>query len=189
MSDPRLTDLAAGDFESYLGWFGSHERLDAFLAIAGRLSDTEYWRLLAEVWIGHDAVSEAEDTWYDLWTDPRPGREQAMTVTERARLVALPDEVKIFRGASHEHVAGGLAWTLDREKAVWFAKEFSASPRLAWMGTPGVRSTPRLASTVVPRDRILALLTEREEDEVIVADRTGCPPPTIEILTDTRKDT
>jgi hypothetical protein len=51
------------------------------------------------------------------------GREHLMDAEERA---ALPDVVTILRGFTHAEGARGLSWTLDRERAEWFARRFRA---------------------------------------------------------------
>jgi hypothetical protein len=54
----------------------------------------------------------------------------------------------------------GISWTLDRERAEWFARRFSNEH---W---PGVVITGQ-----VKRERIIALINDRQEREVVVFPR------------------
>jgi hypothetical protein len=51
----------------------------------------------------------------------------------------------------------GLSWTLDRDKAIWFAKRFSMLPRL----------TPRLVEGFVHKRHVLAYFGGRKEKEIV----------------------
>lgn len=164
--------LDAGEWERYLDLHGSHECFDAFLGIEQELLGEEYWRLLAKVWVMADVVFPDLPQWRKLFADSeREGRECLMTEAERAGLAALPDIVEVYRGFGNPGGADGIAWTLDRERAAFFARTFPHGRRMKWFG---VRATGAwVASAVVPRERIVALFDERKESEVIVPDMTG----------------
>jgi hypothetical protein len=53
-----------------------------------------------------------------------------------------------------------MAWTLNRDRAVWFAKRYASS-----------RTPPRVASAMVARHKILAHFTGRNEQEIVVLSR------------------
>jgi hypothetical protein len=114
--------------------------------------------------------------WYevagDVWTDTEgPGKNadiwrsevfctmhchMTMSEEEFAFFQTLK-EVQVFRGAdSSKHARTGLSWTLDRNKAMWFAKRYSSK-------------TPWLAEATVKRPQIAAVFLGRGEKEVIVA--------------------
>jgi hypothetical protein len=71
----------------------------------------------------------------------------------------LPATVTVWRGGDVPlaRLRRGLAWTLDRDIACWFACRFTP-PR------------PLVVSAAVPRAAILARFTDRDEDEVVVFD-------------------
>lgn len=159
-------------WSAYLLTFDSSEALDALLAVEGELDDTSYWRILGDAWTASDAVAANEDTWRRLFSSDRPGRESLTREPDRPVLAALPDEVVVYRGHSHEGGARGLAWTLSRESAETFAHQFAGSTD---MGHPP--GEPRLATATVPRASILALFQHRREGDVVILD----PPAEVEV--------
>ena len=155
-------------WSAYLLTFDSSEALDAFLVIEDDLDPPDYWRLLGDAWNAAEAVQANEETWRRLFSSDRPNREMLMTEAERPLLEALPDEVTIYRGHSHDGGARGLAWTLERDSAVRFAHQFATSTD---MGHPP--GDPRLATATVSRSAILAVFRARQahrEGGVVVLD-------------------
>ena len=77
-------------------------------------------------------------------------------------LNSLPKEVKIWRGVKVDDVLDydniGLSFTLNKDKAIWFAERFAQA---------GV-SQAILIEAVVKRDDILSIFLNRDEEEVIV---------------------
>jgi hypothetical protein len=83
----------------------------------------------------------------------RPGREAMMDDASLEAYRQLPDVVTIHRG--HQRVnRHGLSWTLDRDKAEWFAKRFRAR---RW----------EVTTRQVAREDIIAVVLGRGEQEVI----------------------
>ena len=81
------------------------------------------------------------------------------------RLASLPSGVIVYRGVSHNGKPEGLSWTVDKEKARWFAERFSKA---------GNNTNPKLYKMVITNpDAILACYEARNESEVIV-DTTIC---------------
>ena len=74
----------------------------------------------------------------------------------------VPDPVTIYRGGGPEawHVLLGQSWTLDRERADWFARRIDGS---SW-----------LATATIPRDMLMFYSNCRKESEVIP---DTIPPP------------
>jgi hypothetical protein len=79
-----------------------------------------------------------------------------MSEEEICFLDTLPEQIEIWRGASHKRGLAGLAWTLDREKAVWFAQRFCSESRV-----------PLLAKGIVEKRDVLAYFENRDEREIL----------------------
>jgi hypothetical protein len=178
MKDLDLLD--SGDWERYLMLHGSHERLPAFLEVLdavglGLMSHADYWRALRETWEMADVVHPDLSTWRALFRSARPDRGHLMDEAERAGLAALPARVTIHRGFAHSDGMRGLAWTLDRERAEFFASDFATSGRLAWLGVRPAEGA-WVSTVTVARERVLAYLDGRGEDEVIVPGMRGYRP-------------
>jgi hypothetical protein len=149
----------AGDWGTFVFLHERPYRLDAFAEVwvsKNSFTDDEYWEVLSHIWIDTESLSSEQDEWFDLLMDERPGRhEHFMDEQDRERFDALPDQVTVWRGWPVEGGnPSGLSWTLDRERAVWFATRFDQV---------GV-----VAEITVPKEEIIAVLVGRGEDEVIV---------------------
>jgi len=168
--------LEAGDWHLYMLLHDSHERLGALVHLLlwhGReVADRDYWRLLADAWMHDDFVHVDLAIWRVLFGAARQGREHLMTPDERERLAGLDACVAVYRGFDHPAGADGIAWTLDRERAEWFARRFAGAGE-AWV-----------ASANIPRERIVALLDGRSESEVIITELGDCQPQIERMLTD-----
>ena len=70
---------------------------------------------------------------------------------------SLPEEVTVYRGVTsyNRKKEKALSWTLDYEKAVWFANRFSTGTGEVWTMT-------------VPKKRILYYFDGCNEQEAIV---------------------
>jgi len=156
---PALSQLAsekreAGDWEGYLCLFDRRGRPECFRWVACEVSDAEYWHLLAVVWTDTEGPTQHRRLWLDLFRCDRPGRHNLMTESERTFLEALPDPVTIYRGAP-EKGKRGISWTVDPERAAWFAVRFNIEEGHVY-------------SASVPKSRIFAYFEERDEREVVI---------------------
>ena len=92
----------------------------------------------------------------------------------------LPETLTVYRGGMVWNLPSGrptglqsgVAWTLNRDLAAWFAVFTSAAPE--WVNDgPWGRSAPLILKAEVPRSRILAHITTRNEDECIIFGMRG----------------
>lgn len=86
--------------------------------------DEQYWRVLGGVYQTQKFNHTRRDLFDELFRSERPGREYLMDEEEREIFVRLPEEFVVYRGYSDddwEGYADGIAWTLDRRQAVWYA--------------------------------------------------------------------
>jgi hypothetical protein len=154
-------------WSAYLLTFDSSEAFGAFLVIENDegLDDASYWRILGDAWTASDAIAANEAEWRRLFSSDRPGRENLTREPDRAVLADLPEEVTVYRGHSHDGGERGLAWTLSRESAEIFARQFATSTD---MGHPP--GDPRVATAVVPREAIIAMHQHRRPGDVVILD-------------------
>lgn len=144
-------------------------RLAALEAYAETLDDERYWQLVAFAWIEDGSPSVARSQrWLRVLESPRPGRAGMMTDEERRKLESLSTDVRVFRGFDYEGGERGLSWTLCRDVADCFARRGSRS------------NPPSVAEGKIDREAIIALLLEKDEEEVIANPenvRIGTLPP------------
>ena len=157
-------------------WIWLHERpfrLDAFLFICRDIPAKEYWTLLREIWIDTEGPGVNQDIWLELFNRPYPKRRKMMTGKERRTLAneGRSGELNIYRGyvdgldsEDSEYIEedrdreSGISWTLDYNKAEWFARRFLSG------GTGhGV-----VAEAICKPKDVIAYFESRGEKEIVV---------------------
>jgi len=145
--------LANNKYSSYVFLHERPYRLDAFTLIQSKLSDTQYWSLLSDIWTDTENQWQGLNKWKQLLSSNRPSRHYLMNEEEFNLLQSLPDEVTIYRGCQAGINENGLSWTLNKKKAEFFANRF---------GKEGI-----ILERKIPKSNIIAFLNGRGESEVI----------------------
>lgn len=147
---------AKGNWEGTLWLYERPYRIGVFYGFRDELSDSEYWRILSELWSDTENMWQNGYTWKLLMDSDRPGRaENFMDDDERAALAELPDELTIYRGTSHG-LPPGMSWTLDRDRAEWFARRYQREGY-----------GPEMMVGHVSKKDVIGYLTGRSEDEIV----------------------
>jgi len=132
--------------------------------ISDLLSGREYWELAGNVWVDSENCYQYVDEWYEILTADPLGRKFMSSEDVRSVFTLTPEkggllpETKIYRGFSHDDALSGFSWTLDRARAKWFAR------RSAWRKG----DTPKVASATVARGHVIAYITSRDEQEIVL---------------------
>ena len=132
-------------------------RLWALGQIEYRLDDDDYWPLLRDVWVDSENIWQNLEEWQDRLNEDRWGSHLMMDDEERAVYDALPEQVTVYRGAINGLNERSLSWTLDKERAEWFANRFDRD------------GGPIVLTGVVAKDEIRAYIASRGEQEILVA--------------------
>lgn len=77
-----------------------------------------------------------------------------MDEDEYKQYLSLPEEITVYRGIRGRGSLEALSWTLDVEKAEWFAKRWNKGGKVY--------------SAKAKREDVLAVFTSRNEDEIVV---------------------
>jgi hypothetical protein len=141
------------NYKQFVWLFERPYRVEAFIKIADKLSDTDYWRLLSDVWIDTENQYAYLNEWKKLLASKRPNRHYMMGEEEDNIFRSLSNQVTIYRGCQKGLNEDGLSWTLDKSKAKFFANRF---------GKKGI-----ILERKVPKSDIMAVLLGRGESEVI----------------------
>ena len=148
--------LADREWWGYVWSYKTPWRLDAFLTIENHMSDRAYWSLLGHVWLDCEHPHQRLRHWLRLWQSSRPHQELVMEQEERKALAALPDRLTIYRGVHiKKGTLRGLSWTLDRERAEWFANRWA-------------KRRPYLVEAEVLKSNVRAHFLDRGEAEIVV---------------------
>lgn len=127
--------------------------------IESMLSDEELGMILGTFWTAIENITgDCNVTGGEIveWFK-RADKKSLMTEEELLVYETLPEEVTVYRGVTsyNRKKEKALSWTLDYEKAVWFANRFDTGTGEVWTMT-------------VPKKRILCFFDGCSEQEVIV---------------------
>ncbi len=112
------------NINSYL-WL--HERAYRVESIINALNDwwkpskKEYWELISFLWTDTENVYENKDYWEQLLFLEFSDSHLMMDEEDTKFFNELPNTITIYRGGVDDK---GYSWTLDIEKAEWFANRF-----------------------------------------------------------------
>lgn len=149
----------AREEERWAKWLVLHERpwrFQAFCEIAELLTDAEYWELLGHAWIDSENIWQNEGEWLERLLTDRPQRELLMEEEDRQQLAELPEMITIYRGYQRPERQRAISWTLDLERAKWFAQR--------WL----VDEKPLVAVGRIKKEHVIALINGRDESEILV---------------------
>ena len=130
-------------------------RLHAFTEIHHHLSDNHYWELLSSIWIDSENMCQNYMIWKQALNSPRSGRRFFMDKEDRELFDELPGDLIIYRGCEFDPEKG-LSWTLNPEKALWFAERF--------------HRRGKVHARKIRKEHVFAYLTYRGEQEIVVHD-------------------
>jgi hypothetical protein len=148
-------------------WFGvsmlvsSHVRIPLLEALWPVLKAHERPDVFASWFNGGDVPGQCREFLLQaLGEFKRNGQRIFDSEKAAERFAGLPDVVTIYRGGLEKEAIDerlGVAWTLNRDKAIWFATRFRNSS-----------DQPVLMTARVSRGSIAGFLVERAEDEVLI---------------------
>lgn len=145
------------DFFTYIGLHQRPYQLQALLEVADHMSDGDFWTAVKDVWIDSENIWQNTDEWRKLWNSGRDERNEfVMSPEENAALAGLPQRFPVYRGFSHSDSRLGMSWTLDLDKATWFARRYSG---------PGC--SPAVVTVTLFKKDVLAYFIERGELEIV----------------------
>lgn len=136
-------------------------RLKFLKTIKEYLDKKEFSELLGEIWIDVENPNEDDigiETFLEWFSEA--DKESLMSDEEWNTYNSLPDEVRVYRGVGEQGNPKGLSWTLNEEKAQWFADRFQM------LGGEGY-----VLTAMARKSDMLAYFSRREEDEVIIDGR------------------
>jgi hypothetical protein len=148
-------------FDEYVFLHERPYRLHALLEVFDKLKPATASCLVRSVWVDSEFPSVNIEIWNTLFR--KIDVTKAMSRPEKTLVRNLSDNVSVFRGVSSKtkrfvpERAVGLSWTLDKEKAKWFACRFGGDPHLL--------------SATIPKESVRMVILSRGESEVIVTDK------------------
>jgi hypothetical protein len=111
----------------------------------------KYWRILSSLWTGSENIFQNKELWDDLLKD-KTNSHFFMSKKDLNFFNSLENEFIVYRG--YTHWENGYSYTLDKEKAVWFANRFGQNGKVKEM--------------LVKKEDVFAYTNSREENEIII---------------------
>jgi hypothetical protein len=157
------TAIKERDWHAYVFAYERAYRFDAIRTIIQDSHATidDLWPVVADTWSDSENIYQCAGEWLDLWRRPSARKHEAMSEEDHSTWKSFPDVLTIYRGVNcseeweaFEAISFGLSWTLDREKAVWFANRGSEKPFIA--------------KRTIKKSDCFAYFSDRQEQEVII---------------------
>lgn len=140
---------ASADWHSYIFLHERPHRFDALLQVQ-EMAGTVPADLVRSVWMDSENVWQNYEDWLQVLEDAG----NIMDEDDQAAFDKLPTTITVYRGAQADLNEDGLSWTLDRDRAAWFARRFSPT-------------SPILLQAQVRKTDVIAVLLGRGEDEIL----------------------
>lgn len=129
-------------------------RLMAFMQNMPSMSDADYWEQLGDVWTDSENIWQDYSLWHRLLESKKPHRECFMCKDERTAFAKLPDVLTVYRGYVPRKNRRGMSYTLNPEKAHWFANRYGPNGQVVTL--------------TVPKGEVFAYINRRQEEEIII---------------------
>jgi hypothetical protein len=152
----------AVDEQEWSRFIWLHERphrLRAFTNIMDQLTDKQYWAILGSIWTDSENIWQLAPRWRVLLESDRVYKSWFMVPKDRKRFAALPDILEVYRGCVLGQNEDGLSYTLDKQRAEWFAARFVEGEQI-----------PAVVVARVEKHNVFAYINNRNEDEIVVLD-------------------
>ena len=143
------------EFESYLFLIEKPFRVTFFSDLVKQNKikklSKKYWKILSSLWTGSENIFQNKKLWDDLLKD-KTNSHYFMSKKDLKFFNALEKEFIVYRG--YKHWENGYSYTLDKERAIWFADRF---------GQNGF-----VKERLVRKEDVFAYTNSREENEIII---------------------
>lgn len=131
------------------------DRIRALWLLRHEFSPLRFWKLFRDVWTNSESLYQHVHKFPELFSLHPDYRDAIMNLSERQAVAKFDYPLHIYRGGWVENI-WGWSWTLDRDRAVWFANRCPMDGK------------PLLAEGWIPRRDVIGYLADRNEQEIIV---------------------
>jgi hypothetical protein len=149
---------AAQDYEGVVFCHERAHRFEKLYEISPHLEEARFWKLFSSVWIDSENLWQFKHLIHILLR--QENSHLMMDEEEQEAFAKLPTDITVYRGHQRPN-KNGYSWTLDRDKATFFARRFRQ---------PGAKVT----KLTIPKAHAHALLLGRGEQEIIY--NSACLP-------------
>jgi hypothetical protein len=143
--------------KNYSSYVFIHERpyrFNAFKKIQNLLTDEEYWDLLNNIWTDSENIWQNIKEWKILLSNRPKTKHLFMSADDKKAFNKLPDTITVYRGYVPRKNKSGLSYTIDKQRAEWFAKRF--------------HKNGKVIEKVVKKSEVFGYTNARGEQEIII---------------------
>lgn len=147
--------LEEKDWDQAIFIFEKPYRLQKTVEYGHLMDEKSYWNCVRHSWLASENVFENKDILHKLFRLPtKTPLYDLMEQEDRETFEKFPETMYIYRGCQsiNKH---GWSWTTNFGKAKWFAKRWNLASQV-------------LLKAKVNKEKVLAYLNGRSEDEIIV---------------------
>ena len=141
--------LMEKDYGKFIFWHERPYRLDAFVQNMNFMSDKEYWKILGEIWIDSENIWQNLSKWKKLLSDKRASKHLFMISDD----YKIPEKITAYRGYAPNQNENGISYTLDKNKAEWFAKRY-------W------KKNGEVKEITITKNKVFAYISTRDEKKL-----------------------
>jgi len=152
----RPSRMDSSIIQKALEYEGTPRAITYFSEVCDELTDYCYWFLLSTLWVSYTGYSDLE-LWKQLFSSNRPKRQKSiMKPSELESFNNLPYTFAVYR-AHRKGESDWISYTIERGTVIRFARE---------------RGAKEIAKYRVYKRDVMALFLRREEQEIIILDRS-----------------
>ena len=133
--------------------------LGYFKYVCDALSEEDFAETLGDIWCDTETPSDETNASHKdkvLWFK-KANKKHLMTEEEYNTFLMLPDKLMLYRGCRMQEKKHGMSWTLNKDKAEWFARRYEI-----------LEASPVIYIVEINKNQVLAYFNRRDEDEIVI---------------------
>lgn len=158
----KRIDKAATVFDVYSVIRKSY-KLTFLKYIQDYLSQDDMSMLLADAWVSSENPNQDANVSISMAVKlfKRCNKKVLMTEEDYNVYQSLPGDFEIYRGVAVGRNPKGLSWTMNKDKAEWFANRFNRNGKFGYV-----------QQAMADRECVLAYFNTRNEDEIVISTKS-----------------
>lgn len=122
------------------------------------LSEKDFSELLADAWVSSENPNQDVNVNIATLTKwfKRANKRLLMVEEDYEVYNNLEPEIKVYRGVAVGRNPKGLSWTMNYDKAAWFANRFNTSDKKGY-----------IQEATIKKENVLAYFNTRDEEEIV----------------------
>ena len=148
----------ADTIEQVFAFIRKSYRLTFLKHIEKYLSEKDFAELLADAWVSSENPNQDVNVNIPTLTKwfKKANKRLLMTEEDYDVYTGLESEMTIYRGVAVGRNPKGLSWTMNYDKAAWFANRFNTADKKGY-----------IQEATIKKESVLAYFNTRDEEEIV----------------------